>query len=348
MSRRRGRLRPPRGAARPPARTGGSDRPRVRITSPSDLLAIIPYLIGFHPQESVVALFVRHGQVELAARMDLPPVEAADQLAGYWSTLAGQQGADRVGLVAYSADREPAVALLAALVARLQHHELADVLYADGARWWSITCQQSCCPPTGTPYSLDAHPVAAEAVLAGMAPQPDRAALVAMVAGPDPADLDRLDAVLDQVLADLFDVLQDQERAVKAVQTAVSDALVAAEITDEQCAVLALLCIDVVVRDHAWAMMSRENAEEHVRLWRQVVARVPDDISAAPLGLLGMAAWISGNGALLNCCAEQLSVVHPDYGLGEALAELSDRAIPPAAWDEWAVDFRASLQLVPG
>ena len=41
-------------------------------------------------------------------------------------------------------------------------------------------------------------------------------------------------------------------------------------------------------------------AESHVALWQQVVARVPPELAVAPLCLLGLAAWVTGNGTLLN------------------------------------------------
>ena len=44
---------------------------RLKVRRPDDLLALIPYLIGFHPEESLVAVFVRSGRVILAARLDL-------------------------------------------------------------------------------------------------------------------------------------------------------------------------------------------------------------------------------------------------------------------------------------
>ena len=295
----------------------------------------------------MVALFVRDGEIVLAARMDLPALEHADQLAQYWSTLADSQLADRIGLIAYSADQSLATDLLTAVVGRLGDRELADVLYADGRRWWSIVCQRSCCPAEGTPYELDSHPVAVQAVLAGMGVQPDRTALAALVQGPTADELAQVDAVLEEVLAEQFDLLRDRAASVVAIRAAVSRGLTSTQLSARACAELALLCIDVVVRDHAWAMMSRDTVEEHLRLWGQVVARTPVDLAAGPLGLLGVAAWISGNGALLNCCGERLVAEHPDYGLGHILLDLSDRAVPPSYWDEWATDLRAALDPIP-
>jgi hypothetical protein len=50
------------------------DRVRLRARGAPDLLALIPFKLGFHPQESLVAVFVRGRTVELVARMDLPPM----------------------------------------------------------------------------------------------------------------------------------------------------------------------------------------------------------------------------------------------------------------------------------
>ena len=53
----------------------------LKVGQPDELLAIIPYLVGFHPDESIVAVFIKSGRIVLTARMDLPPESAADELA---------------------------------------------------------------------------------------------------------------------------------------------------------------------------------------------------------------------------------------------------------------------------
>ena len=47
-------------------------RPRMTVRHASDLLAVIPYLVGFHPSESIVAVLMRSGKVALTMRVDLP------------------------------------------------------------------------------------------------------------------------------------------------------------------------------------------------------------------------------------------------------------------------------------
>jgi hypothetical protein len=103
---------------------------------------------------------------------------------------------------------------------------------------------------------------------------------------------------------------------------------------------LALLVDDVRLRDRAWSMITPEDAEQHADVWSRVTRRVPAALSAAPLALAGMAAWIGGNGALLNCCVEELSRIHPKYSMGHLLATLSEQAVSPRLWDELAGPMR--------
>ena len=89
-------------------------------------------------------------------------------------------------------------------------------------------------------------------------------------------------------------------------------------------------------------MINPDDAEEHAQVWAQVVNGIRPRVSAAPLALLGMAAWIGGNGALLNCCADLLRDRHPGYSMGRLLAEISDGAVSPSVWRAWASRFRPS------
>jgi hypothetical protein len=112
---------------------------------------------------------------------------------------------------------------------------------------------------------------------------------------------------------------------------------------DLTCARLAVLVADIAVRDVAWALMTRTEAEHHCDLWGQVVARAVAPWEAAPLCLLGMAAWISGNGALQNCCADRVHHVDPTYSMASLLDDISQRALPPTCWDLLAPELRAEV-----
>ena len=327
-------------------RSRPKSRPRFTVRHASDLLAVIPYMVGFHPTESIVAVLMRSGHVALTMRVDLPTTpavaDAGAALARQLTAVARANRMTRIALVGYSADTLRANRVLTATMEEIRDVELADVYYVDGERWWSLTCSGPCCPLEGTAYDLGSHAYVAEAVYAGMSIEPSRAALREGLLGPDPAEVEELEGTLAAVLDSLTE-LDDQTWANSAIQQTVRESLDRAEVSDEVCARLALLALNKTVRDHAWAMISHDDADLHAQLWRRVVARVPPVVSAAPLGLLGMAAWIGGNGALQNVCGERLAEIHPGYTLGEILLDLSDRAIPPSAWDTWAAEMRQLL-----
>jgi hypothetical protein len=317
---------------------------RLRVRQPDDLLALIPYLIGFHPEESLVAVFVRSGRVILAARLDLSSDADADELAEFIDALAKREGAEALALVGYGAASLPTNRLLTQLMDRLVEQELTDVLYVGHGRWWSLTCADDCCPLAGTPLDLTSHPLSATAVLAGLGTRTNRRELEESVNGPARDELPRVDAMVETMLAERAE-LADHGDAALLLASMIDKVLADPNILDEErCLLLGLLVRDVHLRDLAWALLTPTTADDHVRLWGAVVAHVPPTLAAAPLCLLGMAAWVVGAGALLNCCCERLTRVDPDYSMGRVLAEISEQAIPPRRWEEIGRDIQDELR----
>jgi hypothetical protein len=44
----------------------------VTLRSANELLAVVPYLLGFHPSDSIVALCMRERRIGLIQRIDIP------------------------------------------------------------------------------------------------------------------------------------------------------------------------------------------------------------------------------------------------------------------------------------
>ena len=104
-----------------------TDRPTMRINSTNDLLAFLPFVLGFHPQASLVLAGLAESGIPLAARLTLPaatdpsgPFDAALQ-----QTVAGLTALPDVSvvLVGYGpADQvEPAVTAAARMLRRRGH-----------------------------------------------------------------------------------------------------------------------------------------------------------------------------------------------------------------------------------
>jgi hypothetical protein len=89
------------------------------LTSAHDLITAIPFLIGFHPTNSIVLISIKSDSIGLAMRIDLPiqlDSDAIDLLAHHFL----RDEADAALLVAYMPDdREDGDSLLISLGAGL-------------------------------------------------------------------------------------------------------------------------------------------------------------------------------------------------------------------------------------
>ncbi|SCG54912.1 DUF4192 domain-containing protein [Micromonospora humi] len=161
-----------------------TERPRLSVRSPADLVVAVPYLLGFHPADSVVVVAVRGRRVVFAARGDLPePGADPGPAARHLAQVVVRQDADAATVIGYG----PAARVTGAVDAvgaALDEAGLVvlDALRVTDGRWWSYLCgEPACCPADGTPYDPVASQVSAAAVFAGQVALPDRAALAAQV-----------------------------------------------------------------------------------------------------------------------------------------------------------------------
>ena len=337
---------------------GDSSAPTLRATTPADLLAVVPYLLGFHPRESLVLLALHSRRVELVARVDLPEVSDDpvdwDAAIGRLTDAARSVRPSGVVLIGYSVAEGRAEAALDAALDRLDGLPVIEVIHADGRRWWSRRCDDDCCPAEGTRYVVAESRLAAEAVVAGLSTLPDREDLVSQVAGPPPSELAELSAEAEAIRIDLATVSrlvrqrQMQQLVVEAMSTAVPNGSDGPgpfrPVGPDRalCLRLAALATDVRVRDVAWSMIDQSSID-HLVLWQTVVRFAPGRLALAPLCLLGIAAWVGGQGALMVCAFTRALEIDPGYSMARLLCDLNSAAVRPSAWEETAEALRTEL-----
>jgi hypothetical protein len=71
-----------------------------------------------------------------------------------------------------------------------------------------------------------------------------------------------------------------------------------------------------------------------VALWTDLLRRAPDDVAASAAAVLGMAAWVAGQGALAWCAVDRAEAATPGNSLARLVADLLVAAVPPSAWEE--------------
>lgn len=315
----------------------------LRLGEPEDLLSAIPYLLKFHPEQSLVFLLLSGRRLVVTARLGIDPEldePDAHTVARYLRRLCADHGADGLLLVGYSPDCTWATAFVVDVVSWLEPLAVHTALVTNGTHWWSCLCDHEewercdCDDPDGTPFDVTTTAVAAEAVLAGLAVLPNREALARSVAGPADGKARRAAAAdIEETLGETCD-LTVEERCDRMAMLVERHCLGRDPLTDLECAELAVLAYDNPVRDIAVERMRLEDAAAHVELWHRVVGRTVAPFESAPLCLLGLAAWISGNGALQVVCMERAERINPDYSLLHILDQINARALPPSAWKD--------------
>ncbi len=292
--------------------TAGDDLPEdqptllVRAGSPTALLTLVPHLLGFVPEASLVVIGVAppRDRIRVTLRYDLPdpsqPGLVADLAAHAVGVLRTQRltaavaiGYGPESLVMPVADDVRDAACRAGI-------DVREFLRVQEGRYWSYLCRnEACCPAAGTPFDpAAADPAEAAAldrlggpVLAGRAAV---AARVAPLGGIAAESMRQATRRAERHIAQLLAKVRKSARlgAVRHMIVAEGLAAVGAMIaryrdggrfaTDDEIARISVALRDLRVRDDAWARMDPAHAAAHQRLW---IERGP----AGPARLCGRA-----------------------------------------------------------
>ena len=307
-------------------------RPRSlpRVKNSAALLAAIPVTLGYWPTESAVIVVCREKAVELSARVEVDWFVAHfDAVADQMSSVVMRYPDARYFLLGYSSDRELAELSLAQLAEVLDGCDIVDMIATNDEVWWSMLCDESCCPPEGRPFDRETAIMSAEAVFAGLSIGGDRESIVARVAGPAPSA-----GVLEDFNAARIAVAGKglaARRRLLAKATCAKGGIgrlaalkASALLQDDD------LAADVLERLHP------DNARAHAEWLMEVVDVSPPEAAATPLGLLGLASWLDGGGPVMTAAAERLVSVAPRHPLAGLLHRLLTDVVPPWVWRESA------------
>ncbi|SCL25796.1 protein of unknown function [Micromonospora rhizosphaerae] len=322
---------------------------KLRLTSREDIVVAVPYLLGFHPQDSLVCVVLDNQRIRFVARLDLPQPSEGHQLsapAAQTAAMISQYGSAAI-LVGYGpADRvEPAAEVLTtALLAA--HVDVLEVLRVDEGRYWCLCGDTNCAD--GVAYNAAASNFPAEAVYLGIAPLPDRAALERLISPVTGPERDRIRAATYTALRRLTDMIdsggvstagsQQQpsppehvvRSGIAAVQQAYESAARGETLSDDVVAWLAAVLMVPQVRDHAWTTC--DGSDEQRRLWIDVTRRATPGTSAAPACLLAVTAYLAGDGALANIAVDRSLRADPNYHLAQLLGHALQAGVPPDLW----------------
>jgi len=323
----------------------------IKITSPEDVLDVLPTMIGFYPTESLCAIVVSdtdtptgtRRKVALTIRADMPTTSPEAIRAAEFLEQAVKAHGTGALVVAYTADQDQARAVLTSLVTAVTPGTLDSVILAAPQGWTVIDLLQPSYVGWVNPYPKGVSVAAAQAAAAGLYAYGTRDDIIDSVEAPDPASAVAFVAA-SVALTTPHQPTEAQQAQMITDVTAYLGEYVAAPftITTPDVAWLVSLVQPIAVRDAALMMVTRDMAASHVEAWRQVAALTPDVSAALPaLTLLGMSAWIAGQGALANVAAARADRLPgaQAYTLLRLLHDALDRAVNPAIWEAMRDDL---------
>jgi len=292
----------------------------LRASSPAQLVATLPYLFGFRPDESVIVLGLDGRRIDGAARLDASVVlDAAFDPEVLRGRLANVTCPPRLVIVV--AWMDDVVAAGSAVTAARDAIGRADMTVivsggrcqADGGDWHD-------CPDGVT-----------EAAEAGLTVLANRSQVADIVAGPTGAGA----AAAAKAWASITQFVESRtldERRSRAKHLMAKGLTAPGALTSGVCLELGALARQGRVRDVMTAGLTRETANSHVELWSAVVPEVPDEGAPAVLGLLGLAAWLAGDGALQMCCLERGLTIDPGHSLLRLVESINVMGVHPREW----------------
>ncbi|WP_066374628.1 DUF4192 domain-containing protein [Herbidospora mongoliensis] len=301
---------------------------RLRLSSPADILAAIPYLLGFHPADSLVVIGLEYVAVRVATRWDLPlPPGALDDLL----PLLAREKADATILAAFG----PATLTAPALDDAVRFLSTTgigvhDALRAHDGRYWSHLRP---CPPDGVHYDAEAHPVAAEAVVRGMVALPDREAMERTVAPAIGPAREAMNRATEQAEREVWGWVEKADPAayladgIARVRSAVESYERGVRLSDDDAARLGLALWMIRVRDEAWTLIDDRPA--HMTLWRDLTRRLSPHLVTPAASLLAASAWRMGDCALASMALDRALKAEPRYTMALILTEAIARLLTP-------------------
>ncbi|MDR3070251.1 MAG: DUF4192 domain-containing protein [Propionibacteriaceae bacterium] len=298
----------------------------IRLREVDDLVGIIPHLLGFYPKESLVIIVTVAGLTELTARSDLEPLLRPGAISELLERIWARFPAGKGWFVLYGSDKNLAWTVLRRVEARLDKDRLSGSFYVGDDGCVSAS-------PDGSPVSALANTsqAAAQAVLQGLSVCGSREEICLGLAGPKGSQRRQIAAVLKSEAKELD--AMDPQGLPWLMSSLLDEGLRTGLSHPTRSARLALLCKSAAARQEAILAISFRNADQHFRLWWQVVAGIPDSYQQHPLELLGLTAWISGNGVVQSICAQRLEGEFPHSAALPVFRELSYGIIPPSCWD---------------
>jgi hypothetical protein len=307
------------------------------LTSPHDLLAAIPFLIGYRPQNSLVMVSLKDDEVGMAMRVDLPheiAAESYDLLASHFV----RESADAAFIVAYAdqSTDDPESALINTSAALMRAGiDIKESLIVRNNRFRSMLCSDPiCCPVEGNEVpDLDSSRIAAEHVIAGH-PMPFESVdgLVQSIAAVSSSFDNGWFEEVQQfwVSSDTEEINDVQRDGATAVIDLAGEYREGRGAQDRELTARVIGRLsDIQVRDFALGSHTEDSADFYWQMWRDLLRIAPRGFVAPLACLFAALAYERGEGALAHKALDRALNDDDQYSLALLLRRVFTAGWPP-------------------
>lgn len=321
------------------------------LTSAHDLITAVPFLIGFHPTNSLVMISVRDNAIGMAMRIDIPASLESDEI----NLLAHhfiRDRAEQALLLAYMPDeRDDGDSLLISLAAGLLRNgvEVKESIVISNGRYRSIICRdRECCSSAGSAMpQIEDSQFAVEHVIAGI-PMPfaDISELVGSIAA-DEQSLSRswyheVDAYsIDEESPDLAALRRD---GVEVMELLLDEFRIGRGPTDRRLVARMIgRMSDVQVRDYALGIHSEDTFDLYFMMWRELLKMAPAGFVAPIACIVGAMAYEGGDGALAHKALDRAIEDDEQYPLAALLRRVFNAGWPPESFTQMRAELHPKV-----
>ena len=310
------------------------------VKTPHDLLAAVPFLIGYHPTDSLVLISVKSDSLEMAMRIDFPknPPEGSYQLLASHLKRDNSEGALIVAYEPADSLAGPEVLHNVADAVALLDIPIRELMLVRNNHWRSLLCSDDkCCPPEGNQIEEFVNSrIAAEQVASGkVLPFSDSEGLTHSISATILAKDINWNA---QVVG--FRVDPDANNLNELQRDGAESILLLADFYsqngfckdyDLMARVLGRLS-DIQVRDFALGCHTDQTINSYWAMWRDLLRIAPPKFVAPVASVFASIAYENGEGALAHRALDRAIEDDPEYSLARLLRRVFSSGWPPSGF----------------
>ena len=323
----------------------------IRIRNFEQSVAAVPYLLGFQPKDSLIAVFMNDHRVALTARWDLadvPTNAAAAELVDRSLARPINDGSFNEAIlmtwreaIDMDADRD----VLAGLGDRLESKGILvkDTLVTDGQTVRSTMCGDPACRcSTGVQVTQAIRDsVASEFVGVGDVVAKDRDSLIQEWASHEVAPhLQEAAELGKQAMSGGLDGMSDSDRRalladVQWMTAAMTGPTLPASTSMNVARLIGKAATDVRVRDALVVEiceLSGSDLAAYANNARGIALALPDDTSSIAATLAGTAHWMTGDGVRASRALDHALATNPNNRLADLMTQAYSQGMAPTAF----------------